>query len=1133
MANSTTRLSLYAAAFSTCLVASTAMAATIPDTPLQTSTTADPNIMMVLDDSGSMQFEIMPDDYMFFSSGAIYLFPRAGGVYGSTDYSNYVATVNINDVYSRLTRSPQVNPLYYNPGITYKPWVDVNGNSFPAANPQCALHNPRRTTATFDAAYCRNLTADHSNYNSNSWRSCNSAGTCSGTGTLPTNRFRVASYFWYTGGSAGIWTLGNYALRQITVANAPFTGDGRSARTDCTSGSCTYDQEMQNFANWYTYYRSRVLTARAGIGRAFAAQGERMRVGFGAINHDRTTSIDGVSNIDTVITGVRQFSGTNRSNFFNALYDHAIPAMGTPLISALNDVGQYYSGSGTNSAWSTTPGVTGGTELTCRQSYTILMTDGYWSNGDQADTSGARQNVDGNSGAQITGSSTTSTTCGVSTNTQNYTYAPASPFSDSYSGTLADTAMYYWKRDLSSLANQVPSNARDPAFWQHMVTFGVGLGVNGSVDPTTAFNAVTTGATINWGDPTTLNAYKLDDLLHASVNSRGGFFSAQNPDQFAIALGKVLDDIASRSGSAASIAANSTQQTAGTLLFNAKFDTSTWTGELESLPLNNVCASTWRASQQIPSPYTSRTIRTTSGGSFVPFQWTSLSATDQAAVVSSDIVNYIRGDTSREKQNGGTLRNRTKLLGDIVHSSPAYSGDSNTVFVGANDGMLHAFNASTGVELFGYVPSAVIPRLPDLSSPAYSHKFYVDGEIVISERSQTPNKNYLVATLGRGGKGLFGLDVSSPSSFASTGSAWEYFDSTDPDLGYMLGRPIIAKLNNGVMAVIVGNGYNSTDGKAVIYVFNLANGSLIRKFDTLVAGDNGMAAPGVFDSDSDGDIDHIYAGDLKGNVWKIDVSNASPAAWAFSFYQGASPAPLFIAKDASNNLQPITAPMSVSIDNIIGDENYGKRYVFFGTGAFFRSNDLTDTSIQSWYGIIDEGAQITSRSSLTQRSIIFEGVVNSRDVRVTSEATTGDMTNKKGWYMDLVKTNGTGIGERIVTTSKVYRFAEPTLLSSSIIPVVDPCVPGGKGFINAVNPYTGGRLRNAFFDTNNNGTFSDDAYNNMPIGSVGVSGGMPSEILVIGNTINFGTSGGTPGQETANTGARRSGRLSWREIIRD
>lgn len=110
------------------------------------------------------------------------------------------------------------------------------------------------------------------------------------------------------------------------------------------------------------------------------------------------------------------------------------------------------------------------------------------------------------------------------------------------------------------------------------------------------------------------------------------------------------------------------------------------------------------------------------------------------------------------------------------------------------------------------------------------------------------------------------------------------------------------------------------------------------------------------------------------------------------------------------------------------------------------------------------------------------------------------MTNKKGWYMDLVKTNGTGIGERIVTTSKVYRFAEPTLLSSSIIPVVDPCVPGGKGFINAVNPYTGGRLRNAFFDTNNNGTFSDDAYNNMPIGLVGVSGGMPSEILVIGNT---------------------------------
>ena len=252
MANSTTRTSHFAAAFFFCLMTSTAGAATIPDTPLQTSTTADPNIMMVLDDSGSMQFEIMPDDYMFFSSGAIYLFPRANGVYGSTDYNNYVATVDLGNVYSRLTRSPQVNPLYYNPGITYKPWVDANGNSFPPANPQCALHNPRRTTTVFNSAYCRDLTADHSNYNSNSWRSCNSSGACGGTGTLPSNRFVVATYFWYTGGPAGIWTLNNYTLREIKASNAPFTGEGRTARTDCMNGSCTYTQEMQNFANWYT-----------------------------------------------------------------------------------------------------------------------------------------------------------------------------------------------------------------------------------------------------------------------------------------------------------------------------------------------------------------------------------------------------------------------------------------------------------------------------------------------------------------------------------------------------------------------------------------------------------------------------------------------------------------------------------------------------------------------------------------------------------------------------------------------------------------------------------------------------------------------------------------------------------------
>ena len=157
------------------------------------------------------------------------------------------------------------------------------------------------------------------------------------------------------------------------------------------------------------------------------------------------------------------------------------------------------------------------------------MTDGYW-NGPDATDAGARANNDGTPGTPINYPD-------LPPYTQTYTYAPVSPYTDNRSNTLADVAMYYWKRDLNTnIANNVPTNFKDPAFWQHMVTFGVGLGVSGTINSTDAFAAVTSGAIINWPDPTGSNAAKLDDLLHASINGHGGFFSAQDPQQFADAL---------------------------------------------------------------------------------------------------------------------------------------------------------------------------------------------------------------------------------------------------------------------------------------------------------------------------------------------------------------------------------------------------------------------------------------------------------------------------------------------------------------------------------------------------------------------------------------------------------------------
>lgn len=1101
----------------------------IPDTPLQVGTTADPNVMMILDDSGSMHFEIMPDDYTPGpNDGTNYVFPRASGIYGSSDYDNYVATVD-NHVFNALARSPQINTIYYNPAITYTPWANEDGSLYPNASPTCALHNPTRSGTT--SAYCRNLTTDNSNYNSNSWVTCTSTSNSSCSRTTNSKTFWPATYFWYSGSSssADIWNLANYQRKEIRPTTATYAGEGRTARTDCTAGVCTYTQEIQNFANWYTYYRSRILTARAGIGRAFARQGSALRVGFASINQASST-VDGKS-WQSIVRGVRQFSGTNRTTFFSDLYGRSIPAMGTPLRRALDDVGQYYSWTDSRGPWSSTPGVSGGTSFTCRQSYAILMTDGYW-NGDAANI--ATGNQDGSNGSVITGP-----------NAQSGQFISTYPFKDANSDTLADVAAYYWKNDLhSSLGNSVPTSALDPAFWQHMVTFGVGLGVTGSVDPASAFAAIgTSSGTITWNAPTT-NAAKIDDLLHAAVNSRGAFFSAKDPQTFATALTGILADIVDRKSSSASVSTNSTKLTTSSLVFSATFNTNKWTGELEAFSVgSNGVATTpkWKASDNIPAA-ASRKIFTTSGGTAKEFTWANLSTADQGALNdNSDILSFIRGVRSKESNNGGTLRTRGSILGDIVHSSPNYSKDSKLVLVGANDGMLHGFDADTGIEQFAYIPSALIPKLSRLSDPNYQHTYYVDGDIAIGEQSQTfLDRTYAVTTLGRGGKGLFALDITDPANFGAASVKWEYFSSTDKDLGYMLGKPVIAQMNDDSIVAIVGNGYNSTDGRAVLYIINLTTGAVQKITTANTDVGNGLATPGVYDENADGYIDYIYAGDLKGNVWKFNVTSSNSSQWSSN---GNRPSVVFVAKDSAGTVQPITSQIVPVKNYVRGDPNLGKLFLFFGTGAYFRTEDPASKAVQTWYAVIDEGSTVSGRSALKQRGISSMFSVDGQTVRTFQSAVVEpqtpyhDMTGKKGWYIDWIDPDGTKRGERIITPSGFYRFEEPVLLVSSIIPVADdPCLPGGNGFVNAVNAFTGGSLSESFFMFGNyNGTAA--------IGSLDMNLGMVSQasifvsdptgqLVVSGSGKSGQTDGSLIGSKTVNTGAQPRGRVSWREIIR-
>jgi type IV pilus assembly protein PilY1 len=651
-----------------------------------------------------------------------------------------------------------------------------------------------------------------------------------------------------------------------------------------------------------------------------------------------------------------------------------------------------------------------------------------------------------------------------------------------------------------------------------------------------------------WGGFVDRNNSSTPDLpLEWDVNGDGvpdTYFLVQNPLRLREALRRAFDNIIETSGSGGNIIANSTVLSTDSLVYQATFNSMRWSGDLSAYPATSEgvgSIAAWRAAEHIPVhgarkiTYWSDATGPDKGKLFI---WSNLSANERTHVPTENLLNYLRGARDLEVHRGGTLRDRSQpditgtVLGDISHSSPAYVRETDTVYVGANDGMLHAFNARTGAELFAHVPSSVLPRLRNLSLPAYNdhHEYFVDGDIAVSSRTPLHTRNYLVATLGRGGKGLFGLDVTDPVNFAPTNVLWEYFSTTDRDLGEMVGRPVLATMNNGERVVIVGNGYNSTDQKAVLYIFNLVTGALVAKIDTGVAGDNGLATPGLFDSNNDGRVDFIYAGDLHGNVWKFDVSGATVASWGIA--NGG--APMFQARDALNQPQPITAPMRITRNDASTDVNFGQRFVHFGTGSYFTQADASSNAQQTWYGLIDRDTLVNGRANLMGRAVSSQGTFAGKPVRVFATAAAGDMAGRSGFYIDWPTPPPPSRAERVVTASNIFRLAEPTLLVSSIIPVVDECTPGGNGYLNAINPYTGGRLTRPFFDVNDNGSFIDDLLGGAYIGSIDLGVGMPGEAILVGNRLAVGGSKGTVEDIRVNTGAIPvRGRLTWREIVRD
>jgi type IV pilus assembly protein PilY1 len=1033
----------------------------LPDTPLTVSTSIDPNVMLLIDNSGSMHHMIWHED--FDENGS---------------YNNWRYRCGSN-------------------------WCDLNPG---------------------DTYYPSNMGQD----------------TCSNG----YKRFRRGSTSTYKclkipqpAGASNTRYLGNY-LR--------FLVDRFASGTDLTQGQIPNDYRMNVAREVSKDLIQNTPGMRFGLSNFNNQQGGRIRAECG-------------SSINSILSTI----------------DTLTAETWTPLAESLYEVTRYFRGLSSHYNANTT--YTSPIQYRCQKNFTVVVTDGlptydgsYPTNDpdDVADTSRSLPNWDG---VNNDGAGTESSTEGAALY-------------------LDDIAKFAWDIDMRKTGNDAAGvSFNDPKFpKQNMYTYTVGFAVAN------------------------------DMLEDAAAYGNGLYLTANNAEQLREELSKVLIDIQSKLGSASSAAASGgfVGDGSGTKVYQGRLNSESWTGQLLAFavdtngtsptfgfPLTNgpgPDGSLWDAGSMISAAnWSARTIITNKAAG-IPFRWDEFTTAEQAAYFNSqrNLFEYLRG------RNVATYRSRPSLLGDIVNSAPQYVGSPNaryretleansyaafkathanrapTIYVGANDGMLHGFDADTGAERLAYIPGKLLDKLKNLAAvdnPATTtidegynanHKFYVDGSpTVVDAYIGNAWRTVLVGGLNKGGQGIYALDVTNPASFSEANAAsiflWEFTDANDADLGYTYSRPAIVRLQNGTWAAVFGNGYNntiadgnaSTTGDAALYIVNLQTGALIKKISTNtgMAQDptganrpNGLATVAPVDVDGDASVDYIYAGDLFGNLWKFDLNDDNPNNWslAYKLYQACA-----AATCTTTNRQPIT-----SRPTVIRHPNSGGQIVLFGTGKYLEQADniSLDGGVQSFYAIWDRGSAPSpalNRDNLQQQRILIEdefefldpdGETVTEQLRVTTDHKVVWGT-KRGWYIDLVSPNGFE-GERQVTDSIVRngRLVFTTMIPSD---TSDPCAPAGTSWIMEMDAGTGSRLVYSPFDLNKDKTFSSADFVTVTIDGQTVKipttgrkmegGHAQTPTVVASENKEFKYVSTSEGLETIveNPGKSLTGRQSWRELF--
>ncbi|MDD3884196.1 MAG: PilC/PilY family type IV pilus protein [Gallionella sp.] len=1066
-----------------------AYATAFDSTPLASSgnSSVKPNVLFILDDSGSMGWEYLPDS-----------------VKNNDDRNCY--------------RNHYYNGVYYNPSVTYTPPVRSEGSSYPNSTFTAALVDGFGGTTTknlsseFRTGDDRSNSAAYYYVYAGSSPSSPVAGTCysdsdytkvavgstSGPGGADERENFANWYSYYRDRLNTMKTSAGLAFKDI--GNNYRVGFSTISYTGSDSSNARFlainDFDATQKATWYDKLYG-TTTASATPLRAALSKAGRLYAG--------KLSVDPVQ-----YSCQQNFTILSTDGYWNT--NNETSSYGPHQIDNVTDVGQQDGGATPRPMNDST------TQLQSSTMYLKKSTNkgDSWNSTSscQWDTSGSSQTwcrytKSSSSSTEWTNSNASWTdvsacTPDYSTNTNHgTTWSGNGTQCRSSSGgalsTLADVAMYYYQTDLRASAfnnctgalgvdvceNNVPGAGGDINMQQHMTTFTLGLGVDGTLayasdylsGGSADYEAIKQG-TKGWPDPiNNSGAERIDDLWHAAVNGRGVYYSARDPDSLVSGLSKALAGVSARTGSAAAAATSSLEPVAGdNYIFVALYTTVDWYGDLQAKtidPDTGAVTSTplWQAQELLDNKlWSTRAIYTYDAAS-------SNKLTDfGASHVGSDtnLANFIKGDRTNE---GILYRVRTHVLGDIVSSQPVYVkqppfpyADTNyatfkdnnvnrtaMVYVGANDGMLHAFDASTGEESWAYIPPMMLGKLTALADVNYSinHQFFVDGSPVLGDicpnapsNSCNTNqwKSILVGGLNGGGKGYYALDVTDP---ANPKALWNFTNSDDADLQYTFGNPVITKRKDGTWVVVFASGYSgsSTDNSAAaLYVLNANTGQLLEKISTGAQGELAKINAWINDPE-DNTAERFYGGDTQGNLWRFSLATSNPAA-AGSAVNLATLGPT----------QPITTKPDLTI------VPYGASQlpvVAFGTGRFLSTTDRSVVDIQSVYALKDDlsstGLGAVRTNGVLVQQTLSDIVGSGGQLPRTATNYPVDWTNKYGWYVDL-DADMASPGERVFID---VQFQLGALTVASNEPSDNACTIGGYSWLYNFDFRTGSYLSTA------------------------------------------------------------------------